>query len=118
MVTQLPPPPAPLVERLEASFPSPYEHLWASEGKTSSEAVPVKPEDPVHLAFSDSAANPVQLLLDRLGFTFRSLFEEIWPETRPLTESSNGSEPGGGVGANPVPAGDPIPVGGGGNPGG
>ena len=75
MVTELPPPPAPLVERLEASFP--YEHLWASEGETPS-AVQVKPEDPVRLASSDSVmADPIQLLLDRLGFFFRPLFGDI-----------------------------------------
>jgi len=112
MVTELPPPPAPLVERLEASFASPYEHLWASEGETPS-AVQAKPEDPVRLAFSESAANPIQLLLDYLGFSFRPLFGETRHEKMPVTENSEG---GLGVGAGPVPAGDPIPVGGGGGP--
>ena len=111
MVTELPPPPAPLVERLEASFPSPYEYLWASEGETPS-AVQVKPEDPVRLAFGESAmANPIKLLLDRLGFSFRTLVLK-------MTGSSDGGEPDGfGDGSpSPVPTGDPIPVDGGGKP--
>ena len=128
MVTELPPPPAPLVERLEASFPlpaalSPYEYLWASEGEPSPESVPVRqvhgeePANPVRLAFSDSAiANPIKLLLDRLGFSFRPLFREI----RDKNVIIEGSETGGlGDGSpDPVPAGDPIPVDGGGKPGG
>ena len=75
MVTELPPPPAPLVERLEASFPlpaelAPYEYLWASEGEPSPESAPVEPEDPVRLASSESALpHPIKLLLDRLGFS-------------------------------------------------
>jgi hypothetical protein len=115
MVTELPPPPAPLVERLEASFPSPYEYLWANEGETPSEALP---EEPVRLAFAESAmANPIKLLLDRLGFAFRPLFGEIRHERMPVTENSTGGEPAG-VGGDPIPAGDPIPVDGGGRPGG
>lgn len=118
MVTELPPPPAPIIERLEASFPSPYEHLWASEGESSPEGAQVEKEGPVRLAFSGSAmANPIELLLDRLGFFFRPLFGEIRQEKMPVTESSNGGEPGG-VGGDPVPTGDPIPVGGGGKPNG
>ncbi|MEA2560467.1 MAG: hypothetical protein QOH06_1971 [Acidobacteriota bacterium] len=121
MVTQLPPPPAPLVERLEASFP--YEYLWAIEGETSPEGMPVsevhgeEPGNPIRLAFSESAANPIELLLDRLGYYFRPLFPEIWREKTPVTGSSKGGAPGG-VGIDPVPAGDPIPVGGGGPNGG
>ena len=124
MVTELPPPPAPLIERLEASFPlpaelAPYEYLWASEGEPSPEGAPVEPEDPVRLASSESALpHPIKLLLDRLGFSFRPLFGETRREKMPVTESSNGGEAGG-VGTDPVPTGDPIPVGGGGgNPGG
>lgn len=118
MVTELPPPPAPLVERLEASFPSPYEHLWASEDEPSPEGARVGPEDPVRLASSESAfANPIKLLLERLGFSLRPLFPETRQEKRPVTGNSNGGEPGG-VGGDPVPAGDPIPVDGGGRPGG
>lgn len=124
MVTELPPPPAPLIERLEASFPlpaelAPYEYLWASEDEPSLEGAPVEPEEPVRLASGDSAfADPIKLLLDRLGFFLRPLFPETRHERMPVTENSDGGEPGG-VGGNPVPAGDPIPVGGGGgNPGG
>ena len=107
MVTELPPPPAPLIERLEASFPSPYEYLWASP-----EAVPAETERPVRLASSESAmANPIKLLLDRLG-SFLPLFGGIRDEKMPVTENSTGGEPNG-IG-DPVPAGDPIPVGGGG----
>ncbi len=122
MVAELPPPPAPLIERLEASFPlpaalAPYEYLWASEGDPLPESVPVRqlhgeePENPVRLAFSESAmANPIKLLLDRLGFAFRTLVLK-------MTESSHGGEPGE-VGTDPIPTGDPIPVDGGGKPGG
>ena len=117
MITELPPPPAPLIERLEASFPlpaelAPYEYLWASEGENPPEGVPVR------LAFSESAtANPIKLLLDRLGFVFRPLFREIRDDdVSPLPVI----EPDGfGDGApDPVPPGDPIPVDGGGRPGG
>ncbi|HWN45139.1 MAG TPA: hypothetical protein VNW71_23140 [Thermoanaerobaculia bacterium] len=118
MVTEFPPPPAPLVERLEASFPSPYEYLWASEGETPSEAVPVEPEGPVRLAFGESAlAHPIKLLLDRLGFSLRPLFGEIQDDDvspMPVTEH-NGLGDGS---PGPVPPGDPIPVGGGGGPNG
>jgi hypothetical protein len=123
MVTELPPPPAPLIERLEDSFPlpaalSPYAHLWASEGETPSEAMPVEPEDPTRLAFGESAmANPIKLLLDRLGFSFRPLFREIRDDDvspTPVTEH-NGLGDGS---PSPVPPGDPIPVDGGGKPGG
>jgi len=116
MVTELPPPPAPLIERLEASFPlpaalAPYEYLWASEGETPAESVPVR------LAFSESAiASPIQLLLDRLGL--RTLFLKIRDKNgirMPVTGRSIGSEPDGF--GDPVPAGDPIPVDGGGKPG-
>ena len=129
MVVELPPPPAPLVARIEASFPlpaalAPYEYLWAGEGETLPEVVPVRqfhgeePENPVRLAFGESAmANPIKLLLDRLGFAFRPLFGEIRHEKMPVTEGSNGGEAGG-VGTDPVPTGDPIPVDGGGRPGG
>jgi len=128
MITELPPPPAPLIARLEASFPlpaalAPYEYLWVSEGETPPEGVPVRqlhgeePEHPVRLAFGDSAiANPIQLLLDRLGL--RTLFLKIRDKNgspMPVTGRSKGSEPDG-IG-NPVPAGDPIPVDGGGKPG-
>ena len=121
MVTELPPPPAPLIDRLEASFPlpaalSPYEYLWAGEGASPSEAVPVEPEDPVRLAFSESAIdNPIKLLLDRLGFSFRTLVREI--RDKNVTKSSEPDGLGGGS-PGPVPPGDPIPVDGGGKPGG
>lgn len=122
MLVDLPPPPAPLVARLEASFPlpaalRPYEYLWAGEGKTSPEIVPVRQfhgEEPENLVrLSESAlANPIKLLLDRLGFAFRTLVLK-------MAGSSNGGESGGlGDGADPVPPGDPIPVDGGGRPGG
>ena len=123
MVVELPPPPAPLVARIEASFPlpaalAPYEYLWASEGEPSPEGAPVEPEDPVRLAFGESAmANSIKLLLDRLGFSFRPLLRETRREKMPVTGSSHGSEASG-VGTDPVPAGDPIPVDGGGKPGG
>ncbi|MFP5288363.1 MAG: hypothetical protein ACLGI9_21690 [Thermoanaerobaculia bacterium] len=111
MVTELPPPPAPLVERLEASFPlpaelAPYEYLWASDGETP-------PENPVRLASAGSPiANPIELLLDRLG----GLFLKIWDKSMiqmPVVEASDGGDSGG-LGDAPVPTGDPIPVGGGG----
>jgi hypothetical protein len=99
---------------------APYEYLWAGEGKTTPEIVPVRqfhgeePENPVRLAFSESAmANPIKLLLDRLGFSFRPLFREIRDDdvsSMPMTGSSTGTDP--------VPPGDPIPVDGGGKPGG
>jgi len=116
MVTELPPPPAPIVERLEASLPaalSPYEYLWASEG----EAPPaLQPETPVRLASAEPAmANPIKLLLDRLGSYLGPLFGETQHEKMPATESSHGGGPGG-LGTDPVPTGDPIPVGGGGGP--
>jgi hypothetical protein len=125
MVAELPPPPAPLIERLEASFPlpaalAPYEYLWASEGDPLPESVPVRqlhgeePENPVRLAFGESTmANPIKLLLDRLGFSLRTLFREIRDDDvspMPVTGSSTGTDP--------VPPGDPIPVDGGGKPGG
>jgi hypothetical protein len=117
MVTELPPPPAPIIERLEASFPSPYEYLWASEGETPS-AVQVKPEDPVRLAFGDSVmANPIKLLLDRLGFAFRPLFREIRDDDVSPVLATEHDGLGDGS-PDPVPAGDPIPVDGGGKPGG
>ncbi|HVG11049.1 MAG TPA: hypothetical protein VNM67_25325 [Thermoanaerobaculia bacterium] len=126
MVTELPPPPAALIERLEASFPlpaalSPYEHLWAGEGETPPASVPVRqyrsevPENPVFGVYA--SANPIELVLDRLG----SLLQMIWDRNvirMPVTESSHG---GGGLGdgsPDPVPTGDPIPVDGGGRPGG
>lgn len=122
MVTELPPPPAPLIERLEASFPSPaelspYGHLWASEGEPSPESVPVRrvhggeTEDPLRLAFGESAmANPIELLLDRLGFSFRQFFLKI----RDKNAIIEGSETGGDESPAPSPTGDPIPVDGGG----
>jgi hypothetical protein len=123
---ELPPPPAPLIARLEASFPlpaalSPYEYLWASEGEPLPAVVPVRQfhgDEPVRLAFSESAmANPIKLLLDRLGYYFRPLFREIRDggvSPVPVTEHD-----GLGDGSpDPVPAGDPIPVDGGGKPGG
>ncbi len=118
MVTELPPPPAPLVERLEASFPSPYEHLWASEGENPLEAVPVEPEEPVRLAFGKSAmTNPIKLLLDRLGFFLRPLFGEIrGGDVSPIPVMEHNGLGNGSPG--PVPPGDPIPVDGGGRPGG
>ncbi len=118
MVVELPPPPAPLIARIEASFPlpaalAPYEYLWAGKGETLPAVVPVRQfhsEDPVRLSES-AIASPIKLLLDRLGFAFRTLVLK-------MTESSHGGEPGG-VGTDPIPTGDPIPVGGGGgNPGG
>lgn len=150
MITELPPPPAPLVARLEASFPlpaelAPYEYLWASEGETAPAGVPVRqlhgedavnpvPADvlaarrrpagtrfeghPLHSTFGVYAqADPIHLLLDRLGIAFRMLFQKVpdKPVTRkPATGSSLGGEPGG-IG-DPVPPGDPIPVDGGGKP--
>ncbi|MFL6290121.1 MAG: hypothetical protein ACJ759_04420, partial [Thermoanaerobaculia bacterium] len=115
------PPPAPLIERLEASFPlpaalAPYEHLWASEGEPSPEGVPVRHvhgEEPVRLAFNESSiADPIQLLLDRLGTLFLNLRDNVI--RRPVTGSSLGVEPDGF--GDPVPPGDPIPVDGGGKP--
>ena len=117
MITELPPPPAPLIERLEASFPlpaelAPYEYLWASDGKTP-------PENPVRLAFSGPAiANPIELLLDRLGALFLKIRDRSVIQM-PVTEASDGGDSGGlGDGTDPVPTGDPIPVDGGGRPGG
>ena len=116
MVTELPPPPAPLVERLEASFPlpaelAPYEYLWASDGETP-------PENPVRLAFSGPPiADPIEFLLDRLGTLFLKLRDKSVIQM-PVTETSEGGDSGGLGGTNPVPAGDPIPVDGGGRPGG
>lgn len=115
MITELPPPPAPLIERLEASFPlpaalAPYEYLWASEGEPSPEGVPVR------LAFGGESAlaDPVQLLLDRLGTLLLKIRDNVI--RLPATGSSIGGEPDGF--GDPVPPGDPIPVDGGGKPGG
>ena len=137
MVTELPPPPAPLVERLEASFPlpaelAPYEYLWASEGETPPESVPVRQfYRPAgrHVGGGQfrsasgkyALANPINLVLERLGFSFRTRLLEIRNRKMiqvPMTENSNGGETGGlGDGSpGPVPPGDPIPVDGGGKP--
>lgn len=115
MVTELPPPPAPLVERLEASFPlpaelAPYEYLWASDGETP-------PENPVRLASAGSPlADPIEFLLDRLGALFLRIRDGNVIRL-PATEASDGGDSGE-LGDAPVPAGDPIPVGGGGGPNG
>ena len=128
MVVDLPPPPAPVIARIEASFPSPaspYEYLWGRKGEALPEVVPVRQfrRRQVHSTLGTYAlASPVNLVLDRLGYSFRTLLQEIriWTVIQmPLTGSSNDSEPGGlGDGSpDPVPPGDPIPVDGGGKPG-
>jgi hypothetical protein len=125
MVVDLPPPPAPVIARIEASFPSPaspYEYLWGRKGEALPEVVPVRQfrrrQVPSTLG-TYALASPVNLVLDRLGDSFRTLLQEIriWTVIQmPLTESSNGGL--GDESPNPVPAGDPIPVDGGGKPGG
>jgi len=130
MIVVLPPPPAPVVARIEASVPSParpYEYLWAREGEALPEIVPVRQlhrrQIPSTLG-NYALVNPIDDVLDRLGYPFRTLLQEIrsWQVIRrPLAESSNGGQ-GGGFGDGepaPVPTGDPIPVdGGGGKPNG
>lgn len=138
MIVDLPPPPAPVTARIEASLPAasrPYEHLFAGEGETLPEGVPVRQlhgADRVSPVRADiiagyrpagqharyASASPIQLVLDRLGFYFRALFPEIRDKV-PVTGNSGGEPDGLGDGSpNPVPAGDPIPVGGGGRPNG
>lgn len=133
VVVDLPPPPAPVVARIEASFPLPaapplYEYLSAMEGE-------LPPARQLHRPAglrcrsgqlcselgSYALANPINVVLDRLGYSFRTLLQEIrsWNVIQvPVTETSEGGESGGlGEGSpNPVPTGDPIPVGGGGGP--
>ena len=127
MVVDLPPPPAPVSARIEASRPSPaspYEYLWDLKGEALPEVAPVRrlPRRHVHSTLGTYAlANPVNDVLDRLGYPFRTLLQQIrsWTVIQtPATERSNGVEPDGlGVGGDPVPTGDPIPVDGGGKPG-
>jgi hypothetical protein len=128
MIAALPPPPAPVTARIEASFPSParpYEYLWAREGETLPEVVPVRQlhRREVGSTLGNYAlADPTNLVLERLGYSFRTLLQEIrsWTVIQmPLTGSSNDSEPDGlgGGSTDPVPPGDPIPVDGGGKPG-
>ena len=138
MIVDLPPPPAPVTARIEASFAlpaaPPYAHLFAREGETLPEGVPVRQlyrsagrrvgGGQLRLASANYAlANPIKPLLDHLGFSFRTLCLEIRKKMIlvPVTESSNDGESGGlGDGPPPpLPPGDPIPVdGGGGKPNG
>jgi hypothetical protein len=129
MIVVLPPPPAPVTARIEASFPSaarPYEYLWAREGEALPEVVPVRQLERRKVGSTlgtYALANPINDVFDRLGYPFRTLLQEMrsWQVIRrPLTESSNGGQ-GGGFGDGepaPVPTGDPIPVDGGGRPNG
>ena len=128
MIVVLPPPPAPVVARIEASVPSParpYEYLWAREGEALPEVVPVRQLQRRKVGSTlgtYALANPINDVLDRLGYPFRTLLQEIrsWQVIqRPVTGSSLGGEPdGSGNGdPDPVPPGDPIPVDGGGKPG-
>lgn len=125
VVVDLPPPPAPVVARIEASFPSPaapplYQYLSAREG----ELPPVRRfhRTAGHVSTSGkyALANPIDLVLERLGHSFRTLCLELRSKMIqvPMTESSDGDDSGGpGDGSSgPVPTGDPIPVGGGGGP--
>lgn len=134
MIVDLPPPPAPVTARIEVSFALPaapplYEYLSALEGETSPEGMAAgrlyRPtgrrvgSGPLPSASGRYVlANPIQPLLDRLGFSFRTLCLEIRKKMIqvPVTESSNGGESGGlGEGTPPpLPPTDPIPVDGGG----
>jgi hypothetical protein len=126
MIVDLPPAPAPHVARIEASFPMPaapllYEYLSAMEGEAPPRGVPVR-------RFRRSAdqyalVNPINDILDRLGFYFRTLLPETWNKNglrKPLTGSGHGGNSGGfgDKDPGPVPTGDPIPVDGGGKPNG
>lgn len=123
MLVDLPPPPAPVTARVEASCPlpapPPYEYRLVGDGDARPKSMPShrtrRPAGPrfagrqYHSELGKYVfANPLKLVLDLWGFTFRTLFPEIPDEMRPVTE---GSEP------EPVPPGDPIPVGGGGGGG-
>lgn len=120
MVVDLPPPPAPVVARIEASFPLPaapplHDYLSAREGGLPPVRRFHRPAELPRYAL----ANPVNLVLERLGFYFRTLLLETPHRKviqRPVTERSGGGDSGGlGDGSpDPVPTGDPIPVGGGG----
>ena len=139
MVVDLPPPPAPVTARIELSStlpaaPPPYEYRLAGEGETSpAGGSPLHGADRVNPLRVDAgtrtrpagvhgkyaSANPVQLILDRLGFYLGTLFPEIRSGnvTKMPVKQNSGSGLGEGA-PDPVPTGDPSPVGGGGNPGG
>jgi len=126
MIVDLPPAPAPVTARIEAVFHAPaappYAYLWAREGEALPEVVPVRQLQRRKVGSTlgtYALANPINDVLDRLGYPFRTLLQEIrsWQVIqRPVTGSSLGGEPGGD--GDPVPPGDPIPVDGGGKPGG
>ncbi|HET9225700.1 MAG TPA: hypothetical protein VFR31_03475 [Thermoanaerobaculia bacterium] len=139
MVVDLPPPPAPVTARIELSStlpaaPPPYEYRLAGEGETSPTAGSLlHGADRVNPARADAvartrpagvhgkyaSASPIQLILDRLGFYLGTLFPEI--RSGKVTKMPVKQYSGSGLGEgspDPVPTGDPIPVGGGGNPGG
>ena len=126
MIVDLPPPPAPVTARIEAVFHAtatpPYAYLWAREGEALPEVVPVRRLQRRKVGSTHGTyalANPINDVLDRLGYPFRTLLQEIrsWQVIpRPVTGSSLGGESGGS--GDPVPPGDPIPVDGGGKPGG
>ena len=141
MLVDLPPPPAPVTPRLEVSVslpvaPPPYEYRMAGEGEAPPEAVPVRQaHQPAVLPFASgqfrqafgkhAVENPINLVLSRLGSSFRALVLEIWNENGVqilVTGTSDGGESGGLGDGSPAPVppgdGDPIPVGGGGGPNG
>ncbi|MFL6292856.1 MAG: hypothetical protein ACJ759_18335 [Thermoanaerobaculia bacterium] len=124
MIVDLPLPPAPVTARIEAVFHAPaappYAHLWAREGEALPEVVPVRQLQRRKVGSTlgtYALANPINDVLDRLGYPFRTLLQEIrsWQVIqRPVSGSSLGVEPDGF--GDPVPPGDPIPVDGGGKP--
>lgn len=130
MVVDLPPPPAPLTARIELSCPlpappPPYEYRLVDDGDAAPRLVPShRSYRPARLRsggrqfHSDLGkyvfANPIELVLELWGFTFRTLFPEIGDQKvspRQVTSDSDGL---GEDAPDPVPTGDPIPVGGGG----
>ena len=141
MVVDLPLPPAPVTARIEASStlpaaPPPYEYRLVGEGETSPKRAPVRQLQgadrvnpvrvnvvartrPAGVHGKYASANPIQLILDRLGFYLGTLFPEIrsGKVTKMPVKANSGTGLGEGA-PDPVPTGDPIPVGGGGNPGG
>ena len=104
MAIELPPPPAPIAARLEASFSLPEAQVHIAEAG-------YRPVGPVFCEYA--LGNPIKLILDPLGFV-RPLLLEILESVipKPMTESDGGEI--GEEAPDPAPQGDPIPVGGGG----
>jgi len=127
MIVELPPPPAPVNARIEAVFhvpaAPPYAHLWAQEGEALPKVMPVRQLQRRKVGSTlgtYALVNPINDVLDRLGYPFRTLLQEMrsWKMIQAPKGSSNHSE-GDGFGdesPNPLPTGDPIPVDGGGKP--